>query len=226
VFTLEVQVEFLVAVKTRSRTREKVLEISLGLLNARGLSRVTTADIADAAGINEGNLYYYFQRKEQLVEALFDMFADAMLAVAEQRLADPADPDCYAAYQRDWFRLMWDFRFFYRDLAALWALKPDLRDRLAAMNARGQAAVRRVFGEMQAHGFLVATDEEIDRLIANLWIVSSYWMDFRSLSADPDMLPSDLAWGYRQVEALYAPYLTAAGKVTQRGAAGWDEGLG
>ncbi len=202
--------------KTRSRTRDRVLQVSLALLNTHGLDRVTTAEIAGAASMNEGNLYYYFQRKEQLVEALFDLFADAMLAVAEQRLQNPADPESYAAYQRGWFDLMWDFRFFYRDGAALRALKPDLRDRMAAMNTRGQAAVRRVFFQMQAHGLLHATEPDIDLLIGNLWIVSSYWMDFRNTAAGAATSPEDLAWGYRQVQALYLPYLTEAGRSITR----------
>jgi AcrR family transcriptional regulator len=189
------------------RTRDRVLRLTLDLMNARGPDRVTTAEIAAAAGINEGNLYYYFQRKEQLIEALFDRFAQAMLEVAERQVSNPADPACYAAYQRGWFSLMWDYRFFYRDGLAVRALAPRVRDRLAAMTAHGQAAVRRVFLQMRAHGVLAASDLQIERVIANIWIVSSYWMDFRGASAAQ---PEDLDWGYRQVEALYAPYLTHA----------------
>ena len=100
------------------------------------------------------------------------------MAAAGSPLADPADPASYAAYQRGWFRLMWDFRFFYRDGAALGAAA-SLHERFRALNASGQAAVRRVLVQMQAHGLLHASPLEIDVLIKNLWIVSANWMDFR-----------------------------------------------
>lgn len=191
-----------------------MLEVALALFNERGIDRVTTAEIAGAAGINEGNLYYYFQKKEQLALALFDVFSDALVATAERRVADPADPNAFATYHRGWFDLMWEFRFFYRDGAALRVLAPSLREKLHGLTLRGQAAVRRVFGLMRAHGFLRASDEQLAMLIDNLWIVSSYWMDYRRRDASSSVTQEDLAWGFRQVEMLVRPYLTEAGLVT------------
>lgn len=191
----------------RSRTRERVLEVSLALFNARGLERVTTAEIAAAAGINEGNLYYYFRKKEQLAAALFERFGDALIATAESPLSDPADPASYAAYNRGWFALMWDWRVFYRDGGALRLMAPSLRQRLAELTVRSQAEVARVFRTMRAHGFLAIDDADIDGLISNIWIVSSYWMDYR-LQTAAELSPVDLAWGLRQVELLVRPYLT------------------
>jgi len=208
------------AVRSRTGTRERVLEVALALFNERGIDRVTTAEIADTAGINEGNLYYYFQKKEQLALALFDMFSEALVATAERRVADPADPNAFAIYHRGWFDLMWEFRFFYRDGAALRVLAPALREKLYSLTIRGQAAVRRVFGLMRAHGFLRATDEEVAMLIDNLWIVSSYWMDYRRRDASSSVTHEDLAWGFRQVEMLVRPYLTEAGLVTMISGAG------
>src|SRR5215468_3717104 len=57
-----------------AKTRVRILSACRQLFNERGPANVTTADIANAVGINEGNLYYHFQRKEHLVENLFDEF--------------------------------------------------------------------------------------------------------------------------------------------------------
>ncbi len=195
--------------RPRGGTRARVVEVALALFNERGADRVTIADIAAAAGINEGNLYYYFQKKEQLVLALFDVFAADVLAAAEELPADPANPLSYAAYQRGWFELMWAYRFFYRDGAALRILAPGLRDGLAALRVRSQAAVRRVFDLMRVHGLMCASDEDVEVLIGNLWIVSSYWMDFRMADGGGVVTREDLAWGLRQVERLAAPYMVA-----------------
>jgi len=197
--------------KTRAKTRDRVMEVSLALFNEHGIDRVTTAEIAASAGINEGNLYYYFQKKEQLALALFELFAAAFVVAAERQISDPADPSAYEAYQRGWFSLMWDYRFFYRDGAALRTIAPGVRQRVAELNARGQAEVRRVFNHMRAHGFMVATDEVLDGLIPNIWIVSGYWMDYRLVEGMGTVTPEDLVWGFRQVDMLVRPYITEAG---------------
>jgi AcrR family transcriptional regulator len=201
------------ALGTMPKTRDRILHVALGLFNERGSGHVTTAEIAEAAGINEGNLYYYFQRKDQLAQALFELFEHAMLRVAEARIADPAVFESYGAYQRGWFRLMWDFRFFYRATPSASATGQALQGRLRALNATGQAAVRRVFLQMRENGLLSASAAEIDILVKNLWIVAAHWMDFRLMETGArDISQIDLAWGFRQVEMLYRPYLTAKAK--------------
>ncbi len=200
-----------------SKTRDRILAVALALFNERGADRVTTAEIADAAGINEGNLYYYFQKKEQLALALFDFFAASLIETAERAIENPADPASYTAYQRGWFELMWEYRLFYRDGPALRGMAPSLRARLADLTLRGQAEVRRVFALMRQNGFMAATDDDIDVLIGNLWIVSSYWMDFRLVEHGAPVTPEDLAWGFRQVERLARPYLTDAAQIEIQG---------
>ena len=193
--------------KAGASTRERVLDVALALFNARGFLRVTTAEIAEAAGINEGNLYYWFRRKDQIAQALFGRFEVALVAVAEAPIGDPAVLESYAAYQRRWFGLMTDFRFLYRDGPALRALAPAMLQPLQALNVRGQAALRRVFGEMVAHGVMRASSANIEVLIGNLWIVSAYWMDYRAVETGEELGEADFAWGFRQVEMLTWPYL-------------------
>ena len=193
--------------KAGGSTRERVLDVALALFNARGFLRVTTAEIAEAAGINEGNLYYWFRRKDQIAEALFGRFEVALVAVAETPIGDPALLESYGAYQLRWFGLMTAFRFLYRDGPAMRALAPGLLQPLQALNARGQAALRRVFGEMAAHGVMRASAADIEVLIGNLWIVSAYWMDYRAIEIGGELGEADFAWGFKQVEMLYRPYL-------------------
>src|SRR6266700_1658029 len=69
-----------------AKTRVRILSACRQLFNERGLSNVTTADIANAVGINEGNLYYHFQRKEQLIENLFNEFEANLRQVAAAHL--------------------------------------------------------------------------------------------------------------------------------------------
>lgn len=189
-------------------TRVRVLRACRQLFNERGPANATTAEIAAQVGINEGNLYYYFKRKEQILVTLFDEFEEAMDAVATKGLEAPAGPERYSDYITGWFQLMWEYRFFYRDGGALFRMAPSLRARVKTLTDRGQQNVRRVLTSMAVHGMLRASAEEIDRLVINSWIIATYWIEYlRSREGVTEITPAEVEWGFTQVKSLFKPYL-------------------
>jgi AcrR family transcriptional regulator len=196
------------ATRTRQNTRARILDACRGLFNERGPADVTTAQIAAAVGINEGNLYYHFNRKEQILEALFGEFEQALREVA----AGGSDPERYGEYLSGWFKLMWEWRFFYRDGGLIYRLAPSLRSRLQSLSDHGQDQVRHVLEGQKRAGLIEATSEEIEQLIVNSWIVSTYWIDYlRSRHGVAQITREHVDWGALQVMSLFRPYLTPAG---------------
>jgi AcrR family transcriptional regulator len=191
-------------------TRDRILAVSLALFNARGLGRVTTAEIAAAAGIREGNLQYHFPRKSGLVEAMFAAFETEAVAVAGRRPTDPAAPEALLSYQRAWFDLIWRYRCVYRDGIAMVEIAPALRPRVHALRARTQALARGVFEAAVHAGRLRIGPDALGRLIDNAWIISSHWMSHR-LQGGTDLTEADVDWGFAQVRDLFTPYLVAMG---------------
>lgn len=193
-------------------TRQTILEASRALFNQRPPARVTTADIAAAAGIAEGNLHYHFRRKADLLVALYDAFDDDVRGQATGGGEPFPDVAALLDHQREWFRLMWRHRWFYRDPASLFALAPELRPRMKADALRLQHSLRGRFGRLTGTDLREAPDDEIERLITNVWIVSLYWINYLGLLTDRDVEQADLDWGFAQVLALWRPYLTPAGQ--------------
>jgi AcrR family transcriptional regulator len=187
-------------------TRDRILAVSLALFNARGLGRVTTAEIAAATGIREGNLQYHFPRKSGLVEAMVAGFEAEAVAVAGRMPADPAEPEALLAYQRAWFDLIWRYRCVYRDGIAMVEIAPALRPRVHALRARTQELARGVFESAARAGRLRIGPEALGRLIDNAWIVSSHWMSHRPQGGTA-LTEADLDWGFAQVRDLFTPYL-------------------
>lgn len=66
--------------------RERLVIAACQVLHEQGVERTTLADIAQAADVPLGNVYYYFKTKDQLVEA-------AIRALGESLRADLADLD-------------------------------------------------------------------------------------------------------------------------------------
>jgi AcrR family transcriptional regulator len=199
--------------KTRgAKTRVRILSACRQLFNERGLSNVTTADIANAVGINEGNLYYHFQRKEQLIENLYGEFETSLRQVAAAHLTYGGDSSRYADYLVGWFNLMWEWRLFYRDGVAVYQLAPSLRARVKSLSDYGQDHIRRAMKGMIRAGLIRASADEIEGLIVNSWIVATYWIDYlRSRHGITRITREHIAWGARQARSLFAPYLTPRG---------------
>ena len=188
-------------------TRDRILEACLRLFNESGPAAVTTAEIARTVGINEGNLYYYFRKKEDILFALFEQFEAALNEVASTPPPASAEEDPGLAYLRQWFRLMWEWRFFYRDGAAIKRMAPKIRARNVRLADRGQADIKRALLDMVGRGLLRATPEEIDRLVVNAWIISTYWLDYLDSRHNiGKVTPQHLDWGFAQVLSLFLPY--------------------
>ena len=186
-------------------TRDRILDVCLRLFNESSPAAVTTAEIARTAGINEGNLYYYFKKKEDILFALFELFEAALDEVANAPQDDAGDPGM--AYLQRWFTLMWEWRFLYRDGAAIKRMAPELRPRNMKLADRGQADIKRMLKRMVRKGLLTASDEELERLVVNAWIVSSYWLDYLDSRHNIGKVTRQhLDWGFSQVLSLFLPY--------------------
>jgi AcrR family transcriptional regulator len=195
--------------QARVGTRERVLEAALSLFNDRGPDRVTTAEIARAVAINEGNLYYYFRTKEALILALFARFEDDATALVSQAGSAPAsDLGTYAGFLRQWFELAWAYRFFFRDLVGLTATAPALTEPIRAVSAHLRVAVEALVDTMARQNLIAVPAADRAALLANVWIVSTYWAVYLNLQEGvQDLTPEHLDWGLNQVASLFRPYL-------------------
>ena len=198
----------------KRRTRDRILDAALDLFNDRGPDRVTTAEIALAVDINEGNLYYHFRTKELLVLALFARFeADAMVLVATVDGADEGAAATYAGFLRKWFSLVWSYRFLFRDLVGLVALAPALVEPVRTISAAMRLAVGDIVSRMQKAGLVDIPESEHDAVLTNLWIVSTYWAAYLNLQEGvSEFGQRQMDWGLQQVSSLFRPYLSTEAK--------------
>lgn len=72
------------------RTRDKILQTALELFNRYGVPNVTLRRIAAALQISQGNLNYYFKKREDIIEALYyqllEVFEEEKAKLDTQRM--------------------------------------------------------------------------------------------------------------------------------------------
>jgi TetR/AcrR family transcriptional regulator, transcriptional repressor for nem operon len=60
------------ATETRGDKRDRLIASAVELIYSHGVERPTLAEIAEAAEVPPGNVYYYFKTKDELIEAVIE----------------------------------------------------------------------------------------------------------------------------------------------------------
>lgn len=193
-------------------TRERILDTALGLFNERGERNVTTNHIAEELGISPGNLYYHFRNKADIV---FELFKRYEARVVEFLAVPPDRPLTWwdkMGYFESILQNMWEARFFHRDPGHLLDQDDVLREHYGAFVRHSMDQALAVYRGLQRAGLIEASEEELQALLVNTWVLASSWTGFvhSLLPADSRQASLDkalLEQGVYQIVCLEAPYL-------------------
>ena len=192
------------------KTKDKIVAASLKLFNENGYDAVTTARIAEAVGISEGNLWYHFRTKRDLVKA----HQFALFEQIDKRLAIPSTPETvlenYALFNRAVFEEVWTYQFLYRDQAEYGRSSPELEGKVHNVYEMTTAMLMRFFRHMIEAGHLAMPEDELVPLADNVWMVIRYWPSFlRETRRIVKLDKAALNAGIRHHFALFETHLTA-----------------
>jgi AcrR family transcriptional regulator len=76
----------------RARSRERIMQAAVELVDRRGFTQVTLGDIAERAGVARGLVSYYFPSKRFLLQTAMHRHMHLTLAAALRPLDDPTGP--------------------------------------------------------------------------------------------------------------------------------------
>lgn len=191
-------------------TRDRILDSALTLFNEQGTAAVSTNHIAAATDISPGNLYYHFDNKEDIIRALFErLFAawDQTFKLPEKRAATLADLEAMIAGN---YQVIWQYRFAYREMAALLRQDPALRRRYQEVRSQGYESFARLFEAFAVAGVLKRPEnpQEIAALTELSWIVSELWPLNLELSGR-ELDKEGVEKGIMLMRHLFHPYLAA-----------------
>jgi AcrR family transcriptional regulator len=132
----------------RSTAEEALLDAAERLLVDIGYARITTRRLAEEAGVNNGLVHYYFGSNENLLLRALERFTERL--VARQRDLYAADEPFLAKWRTAMRYLVSEdatYEKIWLELQALGWNHPDLRDRLARVNAEWRAVLTDAFRE-------------------------------------------------------------------------------
>ncbi|QYJ02018.1 TetR/AcrR family transcriptional regulator [Thalassovita mediterranea] len=194
-------------------TREKIIEAARQLFNRLHYGNVTTAMLAEAASISEGNLWYHFKTKRDLLEAITEDF----LAFNAERMSYRPNPGdvlgSYVDYLGVLARELRTYRFLYRDQADYGAHSDALQAKLPYIHEVSLENFSAYFRAMKDAGLLDIEDEEIPDLSVNAVLVLRYTLEYLRESGKAETEGSGAVMGgIRQHLTLFSHRLTSAAK--------------
>jgi len=149
----------------RKETEEAFLDAAERLLIDVGYAKITTRRVAAEAGLNHGLVHYYFGSVENLLVQVLERFTERLTARQRAMYADPEVP-----FIEKWRKAMRylmgedvEYEKIWLELLALAWNHPELRERIAAVNAEWRAVLLEAFEEpRRAYGI----DMPLDALVS------------------------------------------------------------
>jgi AcrR family transcriptional regulator len=148
----------------RQENEQAFLDAAERLLVSVGHAGMSTRALAEEAGANHGLVHYYFGSMENLLARVLERFTERLIERQRAMYTDPGVPfvekwrtamrylDADREYQKVWMELQ----------ALAWS-RPDLRERVAHVNAEWRAVLREAFaGPHERYGI----DMPLDALVS------------------------------------------------------------
>lgn len=164
--------------------REKILDTALTLFNDQGTAAVSTNHIAEAAGISPGNLYYHFKNKEEIIRELFERLFAANDAGYQLPTDRPPTLDDLKGIIRFLYKILWEYRFIYRETLALLQNDAALKARFLIIRKRGFEGFYELVHAFAEAGIITLPEnqEAIDNLAEITWLIAEFWLNSLELS--------------------------------------------
>jgi len=199
------------AKKPPRRTAERILETSQELFNRYGEPNVSTTAISAEMRISPGNLYYHYPAKDELINALFTRFDVALQEALQQCSLARTVNDASLSLHR-LLELVWQYRFFYRDLNHLMSRNRQLEAAVQPLIDRKQHALQEMLRGLRSEALLDIDDQGITDTSNSMVVMATYWISFEYArnprqALEPESAQQALSRGVQLVLNLLKPYL-------------------
>jgi len=194
------------------KTRDRILETSLGLFNLEGEAHTTTIDIANEMDISPGNLYYHFKGKDQIIAELFQQYELALGSTLTAPIEQPLDAE-RGQVEDNWYYLyvvleeMYQYRFLYYNLDDILQRYPDIRKGFKRLIQLKRAALYAICHNLLRQDIIDARDQQLLGLVDNMTLTLTFWFNYDQLLHEDRSPEVTIHQGVLQLLTMVAPYL-------------------
>jgi AcrR family transcriptional regulator len=158
-------------------TKVKIKEITLNMLNERGLSNVKMRDVSDAMKISIGNLTYHYPKWENLIDEIFGQFQEDI-----DKLYDsfPKDISDVVGYIEQIYDIQVRYAFLFSNFYIFFQQFPKYKTIEEEFFISRMMVMRQALEKLIEKGYLypASSEHNYDLLVKNTWLILSGWYGF------------------------------------------------
>ncbi|WP_040280326.1 TetR/AcrR family transcriptional regulator [Psychroserpens damuponensis] len=196
-----------------NKTKKRILEVSLELFNANGISNVSLRTISDKMGISIGNLTYHFKKRDEIIEAhYFQLVEDYETSMTKIKFADST---LMVLLQMSYLlmRDIYRYRFILVDLVHILQEDTIIREHYIELSKSREQQFDEIFKSLIEQGEMrkEILDNEYKFFFLRLKILADFWIS--SLRVENRPLNEDVISEYEEIIIQsFFPYLTDQGR--------------
>lgn len=189
-------------------TQKLILDTAIDLFNRHGTAQISSNRIADTCSLSHGHLCYHFKKKGEIISAIYDRIVTEIKYNWGDDLQKPTLQHMLEMFDRH-LALIWQYRFFYRELTALLAADEHLRERYARDRRDRTRVVIDFFQALIDKEVLTGPRdaETLRSLVRASWIICDNWINYLSVD-HAAVYPNCVQEGSQLIIDLFRPYLS------------------
>ena len=196
------------------KTRDKILQTALELFNLWGVPNITLRRIAAEMGISQGNLNYYFKKREDIIEALFGQL---MITFEEEKAkldTHTIDFQFVLDSTRAGMEALFRFRFLMIDFNQNMRENPKLHEQFILLEQVRKESYLKSF-ELAINSGIMRQElfaGEFEGLNDRIRVFSDFWIASAAVYREPE--ESTVTKYHRLLVEHFFPYFTTEAQQT------------
>ena len=189
-------------------TQNRILTTAIALFNDHGTAKISANRIADECNLSRGNLYYHYNNKQGIINAIYQRMAAEIKSDWVNDIEYPTVDHMLRMFDRQ-LELIWRYRFFYRELTALLADDELLQQRFSRDRQDRTEVIVEYCKALIDNGVLFGPKDprSLRNLVKLSWILSDNLINYIAVDT-PNVYPNCLSEGYELLIDLFRPYFT------------------
>ena len=196
--------------KASKQTKNNILQKAIELFNESGTASISMNALSEAVGMSAGNLQYHYRNKEEVIRSILEVMFKEFDVIYE-----PADGQFTLNTLRQLMRLnfgiIWKYRFFYREFAALLRNDKILAKRFREIQEQRVTEQENLIKRLAGEG-VVRSDlhpEELHKVVLIGWVLGNTWLSYAE-SMGQKINDAALTEAVEVMVQHYKPYLEKA----------------
>ncbi|QTH62940.1 TetR/AcrR family transcriptional regulator [Psychrosphaera ytuae] len=191
------------------KTKDRIVQASIELFNAKGERNVTTNHIASHLSISPGNLYYHFRNKEEIIRNIFTKYADHM-QVSFEPVKPSQDPvKILTNYLDAVFSALYHFNFLYDNLPVIMARDPELKSQYLDIHNKMMDKIHQLVVSLEVANVIKMDADDIEDFANIIKQQVTFWISYCKTSREDTQITTEMIYhGLLKVLLLFKPYVT------------------